>query len=661
MDNNAVWITDKRFEALSPINLFTKEHFKPQKNYDKDLLNSHVLFRKKFEAMGNQKYIIHISADDYYRLYINGKFVCSGPAPCYPWHYYYNEVDITKYVKSGINTLAVHTYYQGLINRVWVSGDRRHGLICTVYESDSPIVVSNESFKCAYHTGYGVYKIGVDRHDTFFCEQYDSNSTEENFECETFDDSLWEYSVKKQVTDYKLFKQETDVQKYYVIAPEKIEKIEGGYRVDIGREIIGYITAVASSKNGDTITVRYAEELNDDGSVRYQMRCNCYYENKWKVKGENNIFRTFDYRGFRYAEFVTDGDAIIDENEIKIIVRHYPFSEVQKCPINDSDINKVWNLCVDTIKYGTQECFIDCPTREKGQYLGDTCISAVANAILTGNGDMLKKSIRNFADSAVICKGIMAVSTSSFMQEIADFSLLFPMTVLWHYRLTGETELVKEMIPVVCDLADYFKKYERTDGLITNVSDKWNLVDWPENLRDNYDFPLTNPIGDGCHNVINAFYIGMLKCVNRMKEICGMEFDDISRYERAFINEFFDRDNNIFIDCKNTKHGSIHSNVLPLLFNIPANEITKQNAINTVKLKRLTSSGTYFSFFILQAMKNLGERELVIELIKDKKAWLNMISEGATTAYEAWGKDQKKNTSLCHPWSVSPILILFDM
>lgn len=47
----------------------------------------------------------------------------------------------------------------------------------------------------------------------------------------------------------------------------------------------------------------------------------------------------------------------------------------------------------------------------------------------------------------------------------------------------------------------------RYDGLICDFADKWNLVDWPENMRDGYDFPLDNPIvkGKGVHNVINAF------------------------------------------------------------------------------------------------------------------------------------------------------------
>lgn len=660
MDTNAKWITTEKFASLLPLDIYSKENDKIEKNYDKDLLNSHVLFRRKFFANSADKYVIHISADDYYKLYINGHFVCSGPAPCYPWHYYFNEIDITKYIKDGDNTIAVHTYYQGLINRTWVSADRQHGMICTVYENNNVLLVSDESFKCSYHTGYNVTKIGV-KHDTYFCEKVSSNSSEYGFEQEDYDDTNWKSSSIRQNCDYTLFKQEAKTLDYYRIKPQTVTEIENGYRIDIGREICGYVTAKASSVNGDTVTVRYAEELNDDGSVRYMMRCYCCYEDEWEVKGKNNTLDIFDYKGFRYVELLTNGDAVIDKDSIEIIVRHYPYNDAITCPVDDTEIKRVWQLCRDTIKYGTQECFVDCPTREKGQYLGDVSISAVANAILTGKTDMLKKSIQNFADTNRICKGLMAVSTSSLMQEIADFSLLFPVTLLWYHKLSGDTGFLKEMLPVVNELEKYFSKYEREDGLIISVTDKWNLVDWPENLRDNYDFPLTRPVGNGCHNVINAFYIGMKKCANKIRLLCKEPVQDISAYEKAYIKEFYNKEKHIFTDCNQTDHASIHSNVLPLFFNIEMDDETKNNVIDLIRSKGVTSSGTYFSFFILQSLKNAGEKELILSLIKDKKAWLNMLSEGATTTYEAWGKDQKKNTSLCHPWSVSPILILFDM
>ena len=64
------------------------------------------------------------------------------------------------------------------------------------------------------------------------------------------------------------------------------------------------------------------------------------------------------------------------------------------------------------------------------------------------------------------------------------------------------------------------------------------------------------------------------------------------------------------------------------------------------------------AFFALYGLKMYGETELIEKLMTDDGAWLNMLSEGATTCYEAWGKDQKWNTSLFHPWASAPAIIL---
>ena len=37
-----------------------------------------------------------------------------------------------------------------------------------------------------------------------------------------------------------------------------------------------------------------------------------------------------------------------------------------------------------------------------------------------------------------------------------------------------------------------------------------------------------------------------------------------------------------------------------------------------------------------------------------------MLNEGATSTFEAWGKDLKWNTSLCHPWGSSPIIFIIE-
>ena len=108
MNKSAKWITSEEFLALLPDEkIFHKEINSYKPVYDEKLWNSHVLFRNKFNLSSTDNCKISISADDYYFLYINGKFVCSGPAPGYPWHYYYNEIDISEFTVIGENTIAV--------------------------------------------------------------------------------------------------------------------------------------------------------------------------------------------------------------------------------------------------------------------------------------------------------------------------------------------------------------------------------------------------------------------------------------------------------------------------------------------------------------------------------------------------------------------------
>ena len=71
--------------------------------------------------------------------------------------------------------------------------------------------------------------------------------------------------------------------------------------------------------------------------------------------------------------------------------------------------------------------------------------------------------------------------------------------------------------------------------------------------------------------------------------------------------------------------------------------------------KRLRSVN-YFAFFILLALEKENEYDLMRKLICDEGSWSNMLAEGATTCFEAWGKAQKWNTSLFHPWMSYPVI-----
>ena len=649
------FICQKDYENLKPIDVFHKE-LSPksvEKNAE-ELCNRHTLFRRKAVLQTTQNAILKITADDYFKLYINGEFVTQGPPPSYPQNYYYMEIDVAPYLKDGENVFAVHTYYQGLINRVWVSGDLRSMLWCELALDDEIALVSDESWLTERHTGYSA--CGVFGYETAYAECYDSSAKEVGFEQENFDDSTWQPVSIYKNADYILEKSPIQPLSVYLKTPISTTQKGNVLFVDFGQEMVGYLTAKANGKQGDKVLLRYGEELNSDGSVRFDMRCNCRYQEEWILSGGEDCLEQFDYKAFRYCEIhIPDGVSLTN---IGMKVRHYPYTKKAVYETDNEKLKDVLALCEKTIKYATQEVFVDCPTREKGQYLGDVCVSGRAQCVLTKDTTLIKKAIVDFCNSAFICKGIMAVSTSAFMQEIADYSLLLPSLVLWGYKQDKDKEFVRYTLPYLTGVYEYFLQYAQEDGLIEGVTEKWNLVDWPDNLRDGYNFPLTKPIGTGKHNVINAFWIGFLKDLNAVYQTLGLAWQgNVAKVEQAFIQAFYNEQTGLYCDAVDKAHSAVHSNVLPLLFDIGITPNNREKIVEYICQKKLTSMGVYMAYFTLAALIKHGEMGKAELLATDEGAWLNMIKEGATTTFEAWGKDQKWNTSLFHPWATAPLIV----
>lgn len=655
----ALFICHPDFADERPREVFHKEMEKIDcAETDARFLNRHILFRTKTQLRPCSHARLHITADDYYKLYINGRYVAQGPAASYPWAYYYNTVDVTDFLREGENTFAVHTYYQGLINRVWVSGDRREGMWCELELDGETVLVSDTSWKCHDHTGYTA--CGTVGYDTAFLECYNSNAPEVDFFAEDFDDSLWGKAAVFAASDHRLQPQPTKLLELYGVPPAKVERTEQGYRLDFGREMVGYLHAKAKGKPGDRITLRFAEEPDDHGAPRYQMRCNCTYEEVWILSGARDTWMQYDYKAFRYAELICPAE--VELEALSMLVRHYPYEEKAIYSTQNADLCRILRLCADTVHYGTQEQYVDCPTREKGQYLGDVSIAARAHAVLTGDTALMKKAIRDFFHSSFICRGIMAVSGASLMQEIADYSLQLPAQVCWVYAMDGDRAFLEEAEPYLTSLYRYFLQYADEDGLLDGVTEKWNLVDWPKNLRDGYDFPLTKPIGPGAHNVLNAFWCGFLEAMDELYGLLGKDATaQTQAVKAAFIRAFYDEQKGLFCDSKAHTHAAIHSNVLPLLFEIGTEDAArKARLIDFLMEKKLTSMGVYMAYFALAALVKHGRRELAEQLATDPHCWLNMLAQGGTTTFEAWGKEQKKNGSLFHPWATAPLIVFAD-
>ena len=649
------WICDPRFEAIRPKNPYHKQLEPPKDNreHPSELCNVHTLFRRRFSLNKQSgRYLLRFSADDYGKVYVNGDFVGQGPTTGFLTAYHFNEIDVTDKLCSGDNEILIHAYYQGLINHVWTSGDFRSGIIADLIDPEGETVLfTDEDWEYAPINNYTTMRtIG---YKTQFLEDYDSRIPPVAF-------------GKAALRDYDdiVFRPTpTPMLQIYDVTPRKVERLSrGGMFYDFGQEITGTLRISAIGQSGDTIRILCGEEADDsEVKVRYAMRCNCEYDETWTLDNGENLLDQYDYKAFRYVTLIPS-DPSVKILKLTAVVRHAPFND-GLCTLKADDpvLEAVFRICKNGVKYGTQEVYVDCPSREKGQYAGDMTVTSGSQLWLTGDVFMLEKGIRDQAHSAFIDKGLMAVMGGGLMQEIADYSLQFPLLLLRHYGYTGDKSFLASMLPIAENLIAHFEKFAREDGLLDGVNDKWNLVDWPENLRDDYDFPLKSPIGPGVHNVINAFYVGCVKNVEEIKDILGVPFENKSaRLAEAFNRVFYRSELGLYVDSENSQHASLHSNMLPVFYGIHPKE--SEDPIGSFLVKKGLVCGVYMSYFLMRALCRLGRFEDVYRIIvsKDENSWYNMVREGGTTCFEAWGKDKKWNTSLCHPWASSPIIILIE-
>ena len=69
-------------------------------------------FRKDVDlAAVPADYIVHVTGDNRYKLYVNGTLVSLGPAKGDATHWNYETVDLAPYLKPGTNVIAALVYH----------------------------------------------------------------------------------------------------------------------------------------------------------------------------------------------------------------------------------------------------------------------------------------------------------------------------------------------------------------------------------------------------------------------------------------------------------------------------------------------------------------------------------------------------------------------
>ena len=116
-------------------------------------------FRKSFHLEKKpESFIVHVSADNRYRLFINGHPISEGPARGDLWHWRFETVDLARFLQAGNNVLAA-VVWNYADDKPWAQISHHTGFLLQGNDSFSEQVNTNGHWKVYRNPAYSMIPV----------------------------------------------------------------------------------------------------------------------------------------------------------------------------------------------------------------------------------------------------------------------------------------------------------------------------------------------------------------------------------------------------------------------------------------------------------------------------------------------------------------------
>ncbi len=280
-----------------------------------------------------------------------------------------------------------------------------------------------------------------------------------------------------------------------------------------------YPILTVSGGKGAQIWLTYSEALYDNKDHKGD-RDALYYTDAQGVKqprralglrdefvpdgGVDRIFEPLWWRTWRYLdlEISTDSEPL-KLDSLTAAFTAYPFEERASFQSPDPELAKIWEISWRTARLDAHETYMDTPYYEQLQYVGDTRIQALISYAVTGDDRLARQALQAFNDSRIPEGITRSRYPSSLPQNIPTFSLLWigMLHDYWMYR--PDPAPVRESLMGTRAVLDWFAHYQQPDGLLRELP-WWSFIDWVPSGT----IPTYSSNGESC--VTTLQYLGAL-------------------------------------------------------------------------------------------------------------------------------------------------------
>jgi alpha-L-rhamnosidase len=657
------------------------------------------LFRKKFNLKpGTGEFIVHISADNRYKLFVNGKYICNGPSRGDFLHWKFETVDILPYLTEGENIVAAVVWNFAEYRPV-AQFSKRTGFILQGNSETESIVNTNETWKVYNDTAYN--PLTVDLHQYYVVgpgEIFNMKYHPWNWNNLTYNDSNWSSAKELEAgTPLQSFREFGTTSKYILVPriipfmeekPQRFSQVRRS-NIKVSADFISgtkaltvpanttavilfdqqhltdaYPVLSVSGGNNSEITLTYAESLFNDKMEkgnRNDIKDKKIFGDQDKIisdGGKNRIFQTLWWRTFRYVQMnIKTGDEPITINDFHSIYTGYPFKEKASFKSSDSTLSDIWNAGWRTQRLCTGETYFDCPYYEQLQYEGDTKIQCLTSGYVSGDTIMMRNAIQTFYDSRLAYGLTQSRYPSYETQIIPPFSLIWITMVHDYWMLYDNPGFVKSMIPGILEVLNWYNSKIDSSGLLGHM-EWWNFVDWVDFSGWHNGVP--PGIDSSNSSIVNLQYVYTLqKAAELLKafdlpEQAGEYLNRAERIKSIVYTKCFDVKEGLIADTPEKKNFSQHANIWGILTNTFPVDL-QAGILNKILTKKdIAQSSYYFKFYLIKALEKTGLADKFLTLLEP---WKHMLNIGLTT----FAEKPDPTRSDCHAWSASPVYYLLSL
>lgn len=368
--------------------------------------------------------------------------------------------------------------------------------------------------------------------------------------------------------------------------------------------------------------------------------------------GEGRAFTTLWWEAGRYLELTIEtADQPLTLESLVLYETRYPLEMEGTFSCSDPRLADVIPNAVRSLQMCSHETYMDCPYYEQLMWIGDARLEALTTYVLMRDDRLPRKTLEVLDNSRQLSGMTAARFPGKSGEIIPPFSLWWVCMVYDYWLWRDDAAFVRGLLPGVRAVMEGFRTLLRADGLL-DPPPGWNFVDWVNEPLWEAGVPFDAEYNPS--SIINLqFALALLNKAEMEafygeEALAGRDRQTAASVCKAVVERFYDDGSGILADDLAQTKFSEHAQCLAILTGLMPEDTAARIADGLLHHPGLARTTIYFMHYLFEALYRLGNTDRIIERLS---LWFDLESLGVKATVEA----PEPSRSDCHGWGAHPL------